>query len=86
MRRGDRITEVYAYICLDQADDCEGIPAFAGPHPNDPNATMFMPMVGADRERMLALLPMARQMVKVTGKKMRVVRFTHIEEIEEVAP
>ncbi len=84
MRRGDRITEMIAYICMDEADDCEGIPALSGPHPTDPDAQMFIPMVGADRERMMSLLPAARSMVKATGKKIRIVRFTHMEELGEV--
>lgn len=83
-RRGDRIKEVYAFVVLDDKDDSEGIPAFSAPHPNDPKSEMFMPMVGADYDRMMSLLPMARTMVAQTGKKMRLVKFTHIEELGEV--
>jgi hypothetical protein len=85
MNSGKRITQIFCFIALDTADDCEGIPAIEGPHPLSGGGIM-MPLVGADQARLEALIPLARQMVKQTGKKMRLVRFSQMEELGEITP
>jgi hypothetical protein len=82
MNRGDRITEMYAFICLDEKDDAEGIPAIEGPFVDGKNT--FMPLVAADRERVDALMPMVREMAKETKRNIRLVKFSTMETIEQL--
>ncbi len=84
-RRGDRITELWAWIQVDPADDCEGIPALHAPHPVDGHL-MAMPMIGSDRERMMSLKQYAHQFAKISGRPIQLRKFTVMEVVEEVKP
>ena len=75
-----RITEMYAYVVVDPADDTEGVPAFAGPD------GMMMPLVGADTVRAEALRPVAQRMATQMGVTVELVRFTVRESIETLQP
>jgi hypothetical protein len=66
------ITEVYAFIATG-ADGEEGIPAFLAP-----NGTM-MPLVCADKARVQSLWAVAQTLARVSGKKIKLVRFHQME-------
>lgn len=76
-----RIESMYAFIQLDPKDDTEGIIAFY----SGLDGT-WMPMVGADMERVEQLRPMAQQTANATNTSVQLVRFTTREEIEEISP
>jgi hypothetical protein len=72
-----RIDELYAFIASDA--DGEGLPAFQ-------NGGMMLPMVCADKARVDSLREMARQIVRETGNKITLCRFSLREEIEVIEP
>lgn len=76
------IDTLTAYIAVD--DDGEGIMAWKGPQG-------WMPMIGADEERIKQMRPIAEQLAAASGKRCVVAQFsvrTDLEVIEggEVAP
>lgn len=73
-----KITSMHAYIMADKNEYDEGIPAFSTPD------GMMFPLVGADEERMKSLRPMAEELAKRTGKSIRLVKFTAMEEVETI--
>ena len=75
-----RIESMYAFIQLDPADNTEGVIAFMGP------GGTWMPMVGADMERVEQLRGWAQETAKVTGNPVQLVHFTNREEIEVIEP
>lgn len=74
-----KIEEVYCYVSVDENGN-EGIVAqtmeLAG-------STVMMPFVAADRVMRDRLDPLAKQIQKKTGKKIRLLRMTSREVIEE---
>lgn len=76
-----RIESMYAFIQLDPADNTEGVIAFL----NQVDRT-WMPMVGADMERIEQIRPKAELTAKVTGRPVLLVHFTIREEIEVIQP
>lgn len=76
-----RVTELYAYVVTDSGPDDEGVPAFT-----DSLTGMWMPMMGADRERAEQLRPMAVSMAKISGKSMKLVRSLALETVEVIEP
>jgi hypothetical protein len=83
MNRGNRITEVFCFICLDPDDNNEGIPAIEGVLNG---RQILMPLVGADFARLQSLIPAAKDLVKQTGKPMRLAKFKLVEEMGDVKP
>jgi hypothetical protein len=79
-----RIEGLYAFICYDAKEDSEGLPAIEGPFADGQN--VLMPLVAADRERMEAILPLARNLVARTKKPMKLVLFSNMEVLEEIKP
>ena len=76
-RQPFKITEMYAFVCEDSdAPGVEGIPAVAGPD------GIAMPMVCADVARVQSLRPIAQRIAKEYGKRIRLVRFRQMEEVE----
>ena len=73
-----RITDIYAFIAEGAGPDDEGVTAFFA------NGA-WMPMVGADLDRVNSLRPMAHAIVLATGQKITLVRFTAREEVEEIS-
>jgi hypothetical protein len=72
------IDQMFAFVVIDENGD-EGIPAISmGP--------WFMAMVGADMDRIDSLMPEAQQICNLSGKPMKIVRFSQIEQIGEVNP
>lgn len=84
MATGIRITEIYAFIAIDPRDDNEGIPAISGPWQD--GQEVMMPLVGADRERIISLLSLAQDLCTRSGKPMRLVRFSQMEILETLKP
>jgi hypothetical protein len=84
MKRGDRITEMYAFVCLDPAEDVEGIPAIEGPFLD--GKEVMMPLVAADKERLMSIMELAKRLVAQSGKSMRLVRFHQAETLEYFTP
>jgi hypothetical protein len=71
------IDTLTAYIAVD--DDGEGIMAFRG-------EDGWLPMVGADPDRIAALRPIAEQMAAAAGKRCVVARFSVREDLEIIEP
>ena len=74
-RRGDRVTEVYAWLAIDPRDNCEGIVA----------GTMddtWVPLIGADRERIESYRSIAERAGRLSSQTIKLVRFTQREELK----
>lgn len=84
MRRGDRVTEMYAFLTIDPTSDCEGIPSFSMRDPIN-GQVMMMPLVAADKDRVDSMRSMAIHLAKVGNAKLRLVKFSKIETLEELA-
>lgn len=69
-----RIEELYAFICEDTGPDDEGVMGFLAD-------SGWIPMVGADMARVDSLKPMAQNLARAAGKKVKLVRFTNREEM-----
>ena len=76
---GWRITELWAFLAVDPADDQEGVAGF------DTGGAM-MPMICSDARNMESLRPIAQQIARVSGRTIRLARFTIREDLEEIAP
>ena len=77
-----KIMTMYAYISEDGPDD-EGIVAVKmGGSKGD----TWMPLVGADMERMESLRPMALAVARATGKKMILAYFQARTDYEVIRP
>lgn len=73
-----KITELYCFAMIDKGPDDEGVPAYATP-------LGIMPMMGADIERVVQLMPRAQGIANETGEPIRIYRFSHMEQIGEVS-
>lgn len=71
-----RITEIHAFLAVGD-DDEEGI---IGAH----TAMGWVPFVAADKTRLNILRPHAENIAKDTGKKVKLVRFSVREDLEEI--
>jgi hypothetical protein len=69
------IEEMYAFISYDKDDNDEGICAMN-------TRGMWIPMVGADMARVESLKPVAQQIVSMTGKKIKICKFSTREVLE----
>jgi hypothetical protein len=74
-----RITEIWAFTSIDE-DDEEGIVAMHVPNHG------WMPMIAADRTRLEQLRPEAVKIASITGRDMRLSRFTVRENVEVISP
>lgn len=72
-----RITEIFAFVTIDHDDD-EGITGFMGPD------KAWMPMVGADMDRVAALEDIAQRIANIHGREIRVVKFSGPPEVIKV--
>jgi hypothetical protein len=73
-----KIDEVFLFISSD--DDGEGI---IGQSFQMMEQTVFMPFVCADKARMEFLKPLAKKIAKESNKKIKLIRLSVREEIEE---
>ena len=72
-----RIEEMYAFVAEDSGPDDEGIVGMG-------TRAGWMPLVGADMARVESLKPIARNIAAQTGKKIKLLHFTHREELRDV--
>ena len=72
------IDEVFVFVSVDQ--DGEGI---VGQTVQLMGQTVFMPFVCADKARMESLKPAAKKIAKESGKKIKLIRLSTREEVEE---
>lgn len=72
-----RIEEMYAFAAEDNGPDDEGIVAMS-------MGSVMMPLVGADIERVESLKPIARDIARQTGKKIKLLRFSNREDVGEI--
>lgn len=77
-----RITEMYAFVAIDDLDDPtdEGICAFKG------DDGSWNPMVGADMHRVESYRDLAQVIANVTGQEIKILRFVVREEIGTITP
>ncbi len=73
-----RINEVFVFVATDEHGD-EGIPAFQS------SAGMWMPLVAADRARVDSLRPMAKEIAKMTGSSIKLIRMSTREDLEDIS-
>lgn len=73
-----RIEHVWAFIATDPANGDEGIPAMM-------IGRTMCPLIGADEARLASLREMAQELVRMTGIKIRLVRFDSLVELGDVA-
>lgn len=73
-----RIDQMYAFVATDK-DGTEGIVGAA-------TANGWMPLVGADMERVDQLRPLVKEIAKATNVTVRLLRFSVREELEVITP
>lgn len=71
-----RIEEVWAFVSVDPDDGNEGVCAFR-------TGDAWMPLIAADTKRLEQLRQIAKDLSKFTKNKIKLVKFTKREELEE---
>lgn len=74
-----KIEAVWLFISMDDDGD-EGIPAMMGPD------GVWLPLLAADRQRVDDLRPMAQEVATASGREVRLVEFTVMDEVEVLEP
>lgn len=74
-----KITEMFAFVTTDKGPDDEGLVGYA-------TIEGWMPLVGADPSRIESLKPIAQKIAKKTGKPIRILKFSQMEEIGRISP
>jgi hypothetical protein len=74
------VDTVYAFVVRDPRDDTEGIPAFLS------KGGTPMPMIGADKERIESLRPIAQEIADASGVALTLCHFTTREDVETIEP
>lgn len=74
-----RIDQIFAWVITDKSDGTEGIPAWQ-------NGGTWMPMVGADMDRMKSLRPAAQQVADMHGAEVRLTQFSTRRVIARLQP
>lgn len=75
------ISEVFLFVAEDNGPTDEGIAAFYS-HEFE----CFMPMVAGDVDRLNSMMPVAEDIVRSTGKRIRVFKFSCREEVAVINP
>lgn len=76
-----RIDKMYAFIAEDTGPDDEGLIALPSETDQDGNS-VWLPLIGADMERVDSLREIARGIGYETGKKVTLVHFSNREDVE----
>lgn len=79
MHGQDRIDQMYAFVVVD-ADGTEGVVGFRT------GEDSWMPMVGADLERVEQLRPIAQNLATMMRKEIKVVLFDNRTDTETIRP
>lgn len=74
----EKITEVYVFASVD-----EGGGGIVGQTLPIGGRDTFMPFVCADKERMESIKPLAKEIARLSGKKIKLIRLSVREELEE---
>lgn len=74
-----KINELWAWVSVDAEDQNEGIITLGSPMGP-------LPMIGADKDRMLSMRQLASQAAKNSGIQVKLIRFTTREDIETLSP
>jgi len=74
-----KIDAIFAFISVDEGPEDEGIVAAR-------MGNMWMPLVGADMDRIDSLRPLAVEVARLTGKKIVLAKFSVREDLEELEP
>jgi hypothetical protein len=75
-----KIDSVYLFVSVDEEDGNEGvIGAPFGP-------INCMPLIAADEKRLAQLIPIAEDIARRSGKKIRLIRLTQREVIQDITP
>jgi len=74
-----KIDAIFAFISVDEGLEDEGIVAAR-------MGNMWMPLVGADMDRVESLKPLAVGVARLTGKKIVLAKFSVREDLEELEP
>ena len=69
-----RIEEMFAFVAEDSGPDDEGVVGMY-------TKNGWMPLVGADRARVESLRPIVRTIAVETGQRIKLLHFTHREEL-----
>lgn len=72
-----KVHQMFAFVATGE-DGEEGVMAFSNPGDN-----LFMPMVGADLERAVSLVPMADRISEASGLPYRIRKFTEWEDVTD---
>lgn len=72
------ITQMFAWVIEETPGD-EGVPAFM-------MGGMWFPLMGADIARMESVREKAQEIATMKGKPVRLLKFTHMEEVEVLKP
>lgn len=75
-----KITALYAFVVEDTGPDDEGILAASV------GDDIFLPLVGADMERVNSLKPTAAKLAGALGKPVKIVLFSERTEVEVLNP
>jgi len=74
-----KIDVLFAFISVNEGLEDEGVvAALVG--------DTWMPLVGADMDRVESLKPLAVEVARVTGKRIVLAKFGNREDLEEIAP
>jgi hypothetical protein len=74
-----RIEEMYAFIVADTGPEDEGLAAMK-------LRGDWLPLVGADMERVESRKPIAQSIARETGQKITIARFTQRTDVETIEP
>lgn len=66
---GDIVTELFAFVALDDLDGNEGVMAYY-------QDNTWIPMIGADMARITSLLPLAKKVATAAGTTFEIRHFT----------
>ena len=73
-----KIETLTAFLAVSREGE-EGVCAFV-----DPKTGVFMPMIGADHDRICSLRPQARAIAAATGQRIVLARFEARTDLEEI--
>jgi len=77
-----KITELWAWVREDVGDG-EGILAA---EMEIEGQRMFVPLIGADRERIESYRPFAEEMARASGRPIKLMRYSQAERIQRYVP
>lgn len=73
-----RIDEMFAFV----ADEGGGDEGVVATH----TGAGWMPLVGADMNRVDSLRPLAEELARITGREIRLIKFTNREDLDVLSP